>query len=67
MKTLDDRVAFVTGGRGGIGWAISQRFVREGARVFVGDLTESGSLVTIRASLALVGFPRPPGDSGSGH
>lgn len=43
-RTLDGRVAIVTGGRGGIGRAICERFVKEGASVFAADLTEGGSL-----------------------
>lgn len=35
---LQDRVAVVTGGAQGIGLAIAQRFVAEGARVVVGDI-----------------------------
>lgn len=42
--TLQGKVTLVTGGRGGIGRAICDRFLREGAFVFAGDLTESGSL-----------------------
>jgi meso-butanediol dehydrogenase/(S,S)-butanediol dehydrogenase/diacetyl reductase len=42
--TLEGRVAFVTGGRGGIGRAICDRFSKEGAHVFAGDLNERGSL-----------------------
>ena len=42
--TLDGKVALVTGGRGGIGRAICDRFLREGARVYAGDLTDTGSL-----------------------
>ena len=41
---LDGKVAFVTGGRGGIGRAICARFVREGAHVFAADLTAAGTL-----------------------
>lgn len=41
---LSGRVAFVTGGRGGIGRAICARFLREGATVFAADLTNEGSL-----------------------
>ncbi|KNG95256.1 SDR family NAD(P)-dependent oxidoreductase [Pseudaestuariivita atlantica] len=41
---LERKIAFVTGGRGGIGRAICDRFAREGATVYAGDLTEDGSL-----------------------
>jgi meso-butanediol dehydrogenase/(S,S)-butanediol dehydrogenase/diacetyl reductase len=44
MRTLEGRVALVTGGRGGIGRAICRRFIEEGAEVYAGDLTEAGSL-----------------------
>lgn len=43
---LADKVALVTGGRGGIGRAICDRFVREGATVFAADLSEGGSMAT---------------------
>lgn len=35
MKTLEDKVAVVTGGNSGIGLAIAERFAAEGARVFL--------------------------------
>ena len=41
---LEGKIALVTGGRGGIGRAICARFLREGAKVYAGDLNENGSL-----------------------
>lgn len=41
---LTGKTALVTGGRGGIGRAICDRFAREGARVFAADLSADGSL-----------------------
>ncbi|WP_338549399.1 SDR family NAD(P)-dependent oxidoreductase [Roseovarius phycicola] len=41
---LKGKVAVVTGGRGGIGRAICDRFEREGATVYAADLDVSGSL-----------------------
>ncbi|WP_067901543.1 3-oxoacyl-ACP reductase FabG [Nocardia vaccinii] len=38
MSLLEGRVAAVTGGAQGIGFAIAETFLREGARVVVGDL-----------------------------
>ncbi|MGH3433197.1 MAG: SDR family NAD(P)-dependent oxidoreductase, partial [Thermocrispum sp.] len=38
MQRLQDRVAVVTGGAGGIGLATVRRFAAEGARVVVADL-----------------------------
>ncbi len=41
---LEGKVALVTGARGGIGRAIVQRFLKEGAVVYAADLTPEGSL-----------------------
>lgn len=57
MSRLASKVAVVIGGVGGIGGAISERFVAEGAKVYAtsrrgddnGSQTEAGSLHTIRA------------------
>jgi 3-oxoacyl-[acyl-carrier protein] reductase len=38
MGTIDNKVAIVTGGGGGIGGAIVQRFAREGAKLTVADI-----------------------------
>ena len=40
---LAGRIALVTGGRGGIGRAVCDRFVREGAEVFAADISRRGS------------------------
>jgi NAD(P)-dependent dehydrogenase (short-subunit alcohol dehydrogenase family) len=42
--TLEGRIALVTGARGGIGRAITARFLAEGATVYAADLDQGGSL-----------------------
>ena len=50
-KSLAGRVAFVTGGAGGIGSAAAERFLREGACVVLADIDEQ-SLASAAAKLA---------------
>lgn len=46
MRRLDGKVAFITGGAGGIGAATAERFISEGARVAVADLNEVAAATT---------------------
>ena len=41
MTQLKDKVAIITGGSGGIGLAVGERFLQEGARVLLVDLDEA--------------------------
>ena len=42
MPLLQDKIAIVTGGASGIGWAAALAFAREGAKVVVADVNVSG-------------------------
>ncbi|MDR3661497.1 MAG: 3-oxoacyl-ACP reductase FabG [Mycobacterium sp.] len=53
MPLLDGRIAVITGGAQGIGYAIAERFIAEGARVVIGDL----NLDATEAAVAALGGP----------
>ena len=42
MKDLSGRVAVVTGGASGIGWAMAEAFAAEGMRIVLADIEEEG-------------------------
>jgi NAD(P)-dependent dehydrogenase (short-subunit alcohol dehydrogenase family) len=54
MQRLDDKVAIITGGAGGIGEASARRFLADGARVLLTDLDERG----LRDAAARLGSDR---------
>jgi NAD(P)-dependent dehydrogenase (short-subunit alcohol dehydrogenase family) len=56
MGRLDGRIAFVTGGARGIGRAISEKFVAEGATVTFADVDEAAGQQTA-GELAAAGTP----------
>src|SRR5262245_52367146 len=54
MPALDNKIAIVTGGGGGIGGAIARRFAREGAKVAIADVDERAA-TAIATSLTAQG------------
>jgi NAD(P)-dependent dehydrogenase (short-subunit alcohol dehydrogenase family) len=48
MKRLEGKIAVITGGNSGIGLATAQRFVGEGAYVFVNDLRQGELDVAVK-------------------
>jgi len=48
MGAIDNRVAIVTGGGGGIGGAIVQRFAREGAKLAVADINPQAAQARVK-------------------
>jgi NAD(P)-dependent dehydrogenase (short-subunit alcohol dehydrogenase family) len=48
MGTIDNKVAIVTGGGGGIGGAIVQRCAREGAKLAVADINPNAAQARVK-------------------
>jgi 3-hydroxybutyrate dehydrogenase len=48
-RSLENRIAFVTGAAGGIGLQIAEDFAREGARICLADLNEPAALAAAAA------------------
>jgi len=48
MGTIDNKVAIVTGGGGGIGGAIVQRFARDGAKLAVADIDVAAAQARVK-------------------
>ncbi|HKD69201.1 MAG TPA: SDR family NAD(P)-dependent oxidoreductase [Candidatus Binataceae bacterium] len=55
MGRLDNKVAVITGGASGMGRAIGNRFVREGAAVVLADLNEKGGVEVVAECAAAGG------------
>lgn len=55
-KPLENRVALVTGGRGGAGRAVCDRLEREGAHVYAADLTDQGTMGDLPAAGTFLPF-----------
>lgn len=53
MATLDGKNAIVTGGAQGIGFAISERFLRDGANVVIADIDEAKGQAAVKALSSL--------------
>ncbi len=43
MKRLENKITIVTGGASGIGYAISKRFIEEGAKVVIADMNKKAA------------------------
>lgn len=66
MKGLKDKVAFISGGAGGIGTATAERLIAEGAKVAVADLDEGAAIALAdRLGDAALGLGVDIGDEAS--
>lgn len=69
MDQLEGRVAVVTGGASGIGWALAERFAAEGMRVVLADIEEEALDVAAAKLVAggadVVAVPTDVSDAGS--
>ena len=54
---LKDKVAIVTGGANGIGYAIARRYVAEGARVVIADIDAEAGEAAARSSAMPTSWP----------
>jgi len=54
MHSLDDKHAFITGGASGIGRAIAENYVANGANVTIADFSESGEEVATEVGATFV-------------
>ncbi|HUF42393.1 MAG TPA: SDR family NAD(P)-dependent oxidoreductase [Verrucomicrobiae bacterium] len=54
MGVIENKIAIITGGGGGIGGAVAARFVKEGARVAVADIDANAARTRV-AALAATG------------
>ena len=48
MGSIENKIAIVTGGGGGIGGAIVQRFAREGAKLAVADIDADAAKARVK-------------------
>jgi len=58
---LADKVAIVTGGESGIGFAYARRFLAEGAQVVIADVADSGRRRRLRLLDAVTMVPLTDG------
>jgi NAD(P)-dependent dehydrogenase (short-subunit alcohol dehydrogenase family) len=58
MKNLKDKVAVITGGASGLGFAMAQRFAQEGVKIVLADI-EDGPLQTAVSRLEQAGVKYP--------
>jgi NAD(P)-dependent dehydrogenase (short-subunit alcohol dehydrogenase family) len=52
MGVIENKIAIITGGGGGIGGAVAARFVKEGARVAVADIDANAARTKVAALAA---------------